>query len=85
MKRLTNQYFDLISSQNIIISRLKYYFIFNSHFNLSLSRMFETQYNVYNFLNNDKQALFARIDYVERNEPRSYYNAMQLPENREIS
>ena len=56
------------------MSKLKYFFIFRSHFKVSLEKMFEEKYDVMNFVVNDQQALLARIDFVERNEPRSYYN-----------
>ena len=73
-KRLFNQFVSIINSKNEIMSKLKYFFIFRSHFKVSLEKMFEEKYDVMNFVVNDQQALLARIDFVERNEPRSYYN-----------
>ena len=72
-KRLAQLYFLLINSSAKLIRNLRYYFLFNSNIYDYIKNRFQCFYDVDNFLFNDKDALFARINYVENNEPRSNY------------
>ena len=74
IKRILGHFLTLLKSENVIISGLHYYFRYCSQIYRVLSHEFTCNYNVDNFLNNDKDALMSRIDFVERNEPRSHYN-----------
>ena len=73
-KRLLNFYHSLMLSKNRIFESLKYYFMFNSELKNRVSNRFRDIYGVENLGQNDKNALLARVDYIERTEPRSYYN-----------
>ena len=56
-----------------IIRYLKYYFQFNSEIRINIENLIKNHYGIENLLANDIDAVLARIDYVERNEPRSSY------------
>ena len=73
-KRLLNFYHSLILSKNPVFETLKYYFMLKSELKSRISDRFRDIYGVANMRQNDIDALLARIDYVERTEPRSYYN-----------
>ena len=70
-KRLLKFYFNLINSRCTAIQNLRYYFMLNSFLYLRVSMIFENSYNVSGLCRNDKMALLSRVDFVERNEPRS--------------
>ena len=74
-KRMTNYFFAIINSENRILSHLRYHIMFISEFKKCMETRFNEQYTVPNFMHNDKNALLSRVDYVQRNEPRSYYNS----------
>ena len=73
-KRILSHYLAIISSKSGIICKYKYYFRHQSFLKSVLSDAFSSRYGVVNFEDNDKQALYSRIDFVQRNEPRSSYN-----------
>ena len=70
-KRLLKFYFDLINSRCTIVKNLRYDFMLNSSLYFRVTRIFENSYNVVGLCHNDKMALLSRVDFVERNEPRS--------------
>ena len=72
-KRLVKHYFAIFGSRCAIIKYLKYYFQFNSEIRINIENLFKNHYGIENLLANDMDAVLARIDYVERNEPRSSY------------
>ena len=52
-----------------------------SEFKNKLSSRFNDIYGVENMGQNDINALLARVDYIERTEPRSYYNFVHVEVN----
>ena len=74
MKRIFNHFKKLIEPENSFFSSLKYYFMFKSQINAMLTKQFQGTYGLDDYKWNDKCAVIARIDFVERNEPRSFYN-----------
>ena len=72
-KRMVKFYFRLMSSQVSMVQRLRYFFLQSSALHRTTSGMFERVYGTKMLLFNDLQALLARVDFVERTEPRSHY------------
>ena len=66
-------YFAIFGSRCAFIKYLKYYFQFNSEIRINIENLFKNHYDFENLLANDMDAVLARIDFVERNEPRSSY------------
>ena len=64
---------SLISSQSPCIAPFKSYFKYSSNIKTSLSTYFNVKYNIVNLLKNPLCAVIARIQYVQRHEPRSSY------------
>ena len=79
-KRILSHYLAIISSKSGIICKYKYYFRQQSFLKSVLTDAFSSLYGVVNFEDNDKQALYSRIDFVQRNEPRSGYNYINTDE-----
>ena len=73
-KRMLNHFYSLLGSNNVMLLKMRYFLRYQSEIKEKLEKSFENIYNVNNFLSNDKCALLSRIDYVERNEPRSNYH-----------
>ena len=65
-KWLIKFYFDVINNRCTIAKNLRYYFMLSS-----LYFLVDKIFNVVGLCRNDKIALLSRIDFVERNEPRS--------------
>ena len=76
VKRMLNYFKDLVKTENKIFSTLRYFIACFSKTRRSLEYLLRNWYNVENFMTNDYAAIKARIDFVERNEPRSYYNCV---------
>ena len=74
--RLYEFYLTLLDSCTPIYSLLKYYFRFSSHIGFNIKRMFRLRYDVFNLLENDRHGIHSRIQFVERNEPRSNYSIL---------
>ena len=72
-KRMVKFYFRVMSSQVSMIRRLRYHFMQRSALHQTISGIFERVYGTKMVLFNDLQALLARVDFVERTEPRSHY------------
>ena len=64
-------FLNLVSSKSPCISPYRHYLRNNSHIKSNLDFLFETNYQVPNCMSNPLCALIARINYVERTEPRS--------------
>ena len=43
-------------------------------FGSNIRLIFENMYDIVNVLDNDSDAIKSRVKFVERNEPRSFYN-----------
>ena len=71
---MLGHYFSITTAKTGIVCRYEYYFRYQSFSKLILSDAFANIYGVINFESNDKQALYSRIDFIQRNEPRSNYN-----------
>jgi len=72
--RLLSRFMSLSSSQCRMVRILKFYLLNASNMSSVLRQFFKDIYSVENILCNDFQALCSRIDFVQRNEPRSYFN-----------
>ena len=72
-KRMFKFFLSLIASELPLFNRLRYFFWSSAVIKTRVDEIFNERYGIVNFLRNDFKALFARIDYVERNEPRSNY------------
>jgi len=72
-KRLLAFYSSLRFSSCVTISVLRYYFLYLSNLKSCIQTMFRDSYGVINASCNDFDALNARIDFVQKNEPRSCY------------
>ena len=71
--RLIKYYFSVINARCQSMKNLKYYMMLKSHLHENLTKRISHIYDVNCIFSNDKQALLARIFFVERNEPRSNY------------
>ena len=69
-KRMICFFNSLINSDSDCITPFRYYFRFCSNFYRVISKLMIDEYGVVDFLTNPLCALLARIDYVQRNEPR---------------
>ena len=72
-KRLLTFYFATINSNCKMISKLKYHFMLSSQLYNSLKNRFRQLYQINDVIGNDKNALIARVYFVQRTEPRSTY------------
>ena len=72
-KRMLNFYFSVISSKCKMVQKLKYHFMLSSQLYKFLKHRFQNMHEVNELLGNDKNALIARVSFVQRNEPRSNY------------
>ena len=73
-KRMLKFYFAIVNSENFIFKNLRHFFINGSMLSQRISTLFQEKYEVDSILTNDLHALLARIDFVERHEPRSNYS-----------
>ena len=71
--RLISYLFSLVHSKSPCLVTLRYYLRYSSFFMSNVSNIFRNQYGVINILQNDLAALKSRIDFVQRNEERSFY------------
>ena len=72
-KRMINFYFSAISSNCRMFIKLRYHFMLSSRLFISLKHRFRKFYQIKDIIGNDKDALLARIDFIQRNEPRSHH------------
>ena len=73
MKRMVRHFFGLISSNFVTMRRLRNFFLWKSHTKRVIEEKFREDYELMNFASNDVDALMARVDFVQRTEPRSNY------------
>jgi len=73
-KRLLSFYANVKQSKCKIISSLRYYFLSVSNLRFALQYVFRERYGVNDVSCNDIDALVARVDFVQKNEPRSHYS-----------
>ena len=71
-KRLLCLWQNLCTTKNACMGTLKYFFRSNSFIFSRLNKLFKDDYNV-DIMLNPLCAVLARIEFVQRNEPRSYY------------
>ena len=69
-KRALVFFSQLINTKSPCVSPYRHYLRYNSYIKNNLSILFERNYQVRNFHSNPLCALIARINYVERTEPR---------------
>ena len=72
-KRMYRYCVSLFCSRNKTVNKLKYYFMYKSNIMRMIEATFRLEYGVINLFQNDPDTIMSRIDFVERNEPRSYY------------
>jgi len=72
-KRLLAHYISISYSRCPLLKILRYHFMFNSRVKRNVDRIFTERYNVTDVVNNDVDALYSRIDFIQRYEPRSHY------------
>ena len=73
MKKILIYFLSVCHSKSASLGSLRHYFKNQSFFVRMLTLRFEQLYQVNDFMNNDVDALLARIDFVQRTEPRSNY------------
>ena len=69
-KRIVSYFFSLMKSESPCLLPYKYYFRHLSFINKEIDNLMESKYEVINFKINPLCALFSRLNYVERHEPR---------------
>ena len=72
-KRMYNYYRSVLKSKNGVLIKSKYYWQFYSDIRTNIERISWCDYDVENFFNNIDDAILSRVDFVERNEPRTSY------------
>ena len=72
-KRMYNYYRSVLKSKNGVLIKSKYYWQFYSDIRTNIERIFRCDYDVEDVFNNVDDAILSRVDFVERNEPRSSY------------
>ena len=70
-KRSVSFLIKLTGSHNRLLLRMKYYLITRSIIKENISRMLNIEYGLSDPFSNPKCAIMARIDFIQRNEPRS--------------
>ena len=65
--------YSLLKSDNDLMRKIKYYISFQSNIKKNVSRIFRSEYDVVNVFLNDFDAVYSRINYVQKNEPRSIF------------
>ena len=71
-------YFAIFKSTCTVINHLRYYFLFDSEIKSNIDNLFRSHYEIQDLLDNDIDAILSRIDYIERNEPRSNYGVVWM-------
>ena len=71
--RILSFLLSILKIKSPCLNDLKYFLQFDSCILNRVSTIFRTQYNVHNILDNDPQALFSRINFMQRFEERSNY------------
>ena len=72
--RLFSFYMNISSTPSPCISHLKYYFKCGSYMYDWVKKLFADVYQIKDVNNNDRSAIFARINYIQRNEARSSHS-----------
>ena len=65
--------FNLFESRSVCFAPFKFYFLFYSHFINNVNNEIARLYNISNILDNDKDAILSRINFVQAREKRSTY------------
>ena len=73
-KRLVNNFFSICESKSPCLRKFNYYFRYKSVMNTEVSKYFDKNYEISNLKVNPLCAILARIDFVQRTEPRSSYS-----------
>jgi hypothetical protein len=72
-KKIVTFWFSLIYSKSPCIAPLINHFKHQSQIKQHIDKLFEKCYQIVNLLDNDLDAIKARINYVEAHEPRTHY------------
>ena len=68
-----NLYLRLCKNKSPCTSKFNYYFRYQSLLSRKIGQIFSTEYGISNIFSNCYPAIRSRVDFVERNEPRSFY------------
>ena len=68
-----NLYLRLCKNKSPCTSKFRNYFRNQSILSRRISHLFRTEYGINNIFSNCYSAIRSRVDFVERNEPRSFY------------
>jgi hypothetical protein len=63
----------MITSENNILRRLRNYFLYNSSLMKDVLQILDSRYDICRLIDNDMEAVRARIEFVQRNEVRTGY------------
>jgi len=72
-KRLLSFYTSLRYSRCRMVNVLRYHLLYLSNLRQTIHMLFRDSYGVYDVSFNDYDALTARVDFIQMNEPRSHY------------
>ena len=72
-ERMYNFYRSVSKSKNSVLIKSKYYWQFYSDIRINIERIFKCDYDVEDVFKNVDDAILSRVDFVERNEPRTSY------------
>ena len=73
-KLLLKHYLAIFKSRFVVVNHFKYYFQFNSKIKINTENLFRNHYGIESlFKKKNIDAVLSRVDYVERNEPRSIH------------
>jgi len=73
-KRILSRFINVCSTKCRMLRNLRFYFLNVSNMSCVVRQLLSERYNIEDVFSNDFQALFSRISYVQRNEPRSFFN-----------
>ena len=73
VKRILGFYYRAIGSKVVTMRKLRYFIMFKSMIYMRISKIMREKYSLPRVADNDALAVLARIDFVEKHEPRSNY------------
>ena len=71
-KRMFKFCVSVMSARSRIFKMLRYYLNYQSMIKSRVRNIFNDDYNIIDVFLNDSDAVIARIDFVQKNEPRTY-------------
>ena len=71
-KRMFKFCTSVMSARNRIFRLLRYYINYQSMIKTRVKKIFKDDYDINDVFSNDNDAVLARIDFIQKNEPRTY-------------